>query len=449
MESLKRAQIRKKELDLLRPLSPDQEQRIMQKFRLDWNYHSNNIEGNSLNYGETKALLLHNITAQGKPLKDHIEIKGHNEAILWIEDIVRNEKPLTETFIRELHKLILKEPYEVDAITVDGNPTKKLISIGEYKSTPNHVKTKTGEIFHFASPEETPGKMGDLINWYHTETTKVNFDPIIIASLFHYKFIRIHPFDDGNGRTVRILMNFILMKFGFPPVIIKVEDKLNYYSVLQQADGDNLDPFFDFIAFNLVRSLELMIKAANGESIEEPDDIDKEIGLLELKLKSISKRVEKVRSKDTLAEFSNEVLPIILKSFFEGVNSFQSYFIQQSFKLTIDKSIWDDIKSEDQLENTIKSNIILMPFKISVVYSLFEMRYTGFETYGLNIELVILLNRNNVEISTYNYNNKFLYDEEILEKELFQIKRGIKVQGLAVIHNFIEQVKNQNNTSIE
>jgi Fic family protein len=127
MESLKRAQIRKKELDLLRPLSPDQEQRIMQKFRLDWNYHSNNIEGNSLNYGETKALLLHNITAQGKPLKDHIEIKGHNEAILWIEDIVRNEKPLTETFIRELHKLILKEPYEVDAITVDGNPTNKLI----------------------------------------------------------------------------------------------------------------------------------------------------------------------------------------------------------------------------------------------------------------------------------------------------------------------------------
>ncbi len=94
------------QLNSLRPLDPEQEKRIWQKFRLDWNFHSNNLEGNSLTFGETKSLLLHNITAQGKPLKDHIEITGHNEAIHAILDAVKGKEPITERFLRELHILI-------------------------------------------------------------------------------------------------------------------------------------------------------------------------------------------------------------------------------------------------------------------------------------------------------------------------------------------------------
>ena len=182
----------------------------MQKFRLDWNYHSNHLEGNSLNYGETKALLLFGITAQGKPLKDHFEITGHNEAIDWVIDMVKGNRSLTENFIRELHQLLLKEPYEVDAITPEGKSTKRKIAVGQYKTMPNHVKTVTGEMFYFATPEETPAKMHDLLVWYNEKVTQKDFNPILIAAEFHYKFIRIHPFDDGNGRTARILMNFIL-----------------------------------------------------------------------------------------------------------------------------------------------------------------------------------------------------------------------------------------------
>ena len=111
MEEIKIALDLKESLDKLRPIDVEQENRIMQKFRLDWNYHSNHLEGNSLNYGETKALLLFGITAQGKPLKDHFEITGHNEAINWVTDMVKGERPLTENFIRELHKLLLKEPF--------------------------------------------------------------------------------------------------------------------------------------------------------------------------------------------------------------------------------------------------------------------------------------------------------------------------------------------------
>lgn len=288
MSNIIRAIERKAELDKLRPLSVADEQRIMQKFRLDWNYHSNHLEGNTLTYGETKALVLFGLTAQGKPLKDHLEIEGHNEAILWIIDVIKEDRPLNEQFIRSLHQLILKENYFVDAITADGQPTRKEIHVGKYKTTPNHVKTKKGEIFHFATPEETPAKMNELIDWYIAESERDDIEPILLASEFHYRFVRIHPFDDGNGRTARLLMNFILMKFGYPPVIIKTEDKGNYFNVLQLADAGQFEQFAEYIAQNLIHSLTLMIKGAKGESIEEEDDLKKELSLLKSKLDSLN-----------------------------------------------------------------------------------------------------------------------------------------------------------------
>ena len=259
MEILEKVQELKAELDNLRPFDAEAEARIMQKFRLDWNYHSNNIEGNSLTYGETKALILFGITAQGKPLKDHFEITGHNEAVNWVLDLVKGETELTEVFIRELHTLVLKESSYREALTSDGKPTRRLIEVGKYKTQPNHVITSTGETFYFATPEETPAKMQELVEWFREEKKKPDVDPIILAALFHYKFIRIHPFDDGNGRVVRILMNFILMQFGYPPVIVKTEEKEDYYRVLTLADADQLEPFIDFIVGNLCDSLEILI----------------------------------------------------------------------------------------------------------------------------------------------------------------------------------------------
>ncbi len=279
-DNLNKASSLKKELDSYRPLTPEMESRIMQKFRLDWNYHSSHIEGNQLTYGETKALLLFGQTAQAKPLKDHIEMTGHNEAIKYIEEVISQKRPLNEVFIRELHKLILKEPYDVDAITPDGKPTKRTISVGQYKTVPNHVKTQTGEIFYFASPEETPAKMDDLLKWYKENINNADLHPVLFATEFHYRFICIHPFDDGNGRIARLLMNFILMQQGYPPAIIKTEEKDKYFAALQQADSSQIEYFFNYVSEQVIRSLELMIKGAKGESIEDEDDLDKKLALL-------------------------------------------------------------------------------------------------------------------------------------------------------------------------
>ena len=270
----------KNALDALRPISTEMEKRIMQKFRLDWNYHSNHLEGNTLTFGETKALILFGLTAQGKPFQDHIEMSGHDEAVKWIEDVVKQERPLNEAFIRELHVLILKEASEKKSQTTDGQIVTRRIEVGKYKTMPNHVLTNTGEMFYFASPEETPEKMNDLMNWYGEERKKEDTIPVLLAAEFHYRFIRIHPFDDGNGRTARLLMNFILMSYAYPPVIIKTSDKEHYFNVLRLADVGNLVPFVDYIAENLANSLEIMIKGANGENIEE-DETEQEF----LKLK--------------------------------------------------------------------------------------------------------------------------------------------------------------------
>ena len=325
MEILKQIAELKEELDGLRPINPVQEAAIWQKFRLDWNYHSNNLEGNSLTYGETKALLLFNITAQGKPLQDHLEIRGHNDALKWIEDLVKKGRPLTQAFIRDLHKLLLKENYEVDAFTSEGRPTKKKVIVGDYKKTQNYVKTSTGETLYFASPEETPAKMTDLLDWY--EEKRKGSHSLLLAAEFHYRFIRIHPFDDGNGRLARILMNFILMQEGYPPVVIKTEEKQSYFSVLQQADAGLIQPFIQYVGENLLHSLQIMIKGAKGETVQEPDDVDKEIALIEHRLKVMgTKQHESITNRDKRLKVFEESLKTLLEGFIERAKKFAGFY---------------------------------------------------------------------------------------------------------------------------
>ncbi|EDP96640.1 Fic family protein [Kordia algicida OT-1] len=428
MEELKKALDLKKELDTLRPIDAETEAIIMQKFRLDWNYHSNHLEGNTLTYGETKALLLFNITAQGKPLKDHIEVTGHNQAINWVIDVVKGDYPLTESFIRQIHELLLKEPYEVDAITLDGKPTKKKVHVGKYKKTPNHVKTVTGEIFRFATPEETPAKMTDLLNWYNEKITEETVNPILLAAEFHYKFIRIHPFDDGNGRTARILMNFILMKYGFPPTIIKTEDKENYFAALRLADAGNIEAFINYIAQNLVYSLQLMIAGAKGENIEEDDDVEKEVALLEQRFKHLNDTII-VRNKEQVEKIIN----------YSGAKLFEKIEIKQKelFNRFYEKSNFET--DFERIENafgekydlfeisfefeTLKSGILKGDFYFVIYFEFYEEKYNVSYEQGNEEEMF-----DEVTFVTKQYGVQLTIDEidEIIELSLKRHKESFE-----------------------
>jgi len=318
----------KTEIDSYRPISKELEARIFQKLRLDWNYHSNAIEGNTLSQGETRAFIMEGLTAKGKPLKDHLDIKGHNDAIDFILSMIKNSQYFTEKDIRELHKLILVEPYTSKAETKEGIPTQKIIKLGKYKSSANHVKTATGEIHYYATPEETPAKMNDLMTWFRENEEK--YHPLILASLFHYRFVNIHPFDDGNGRMSRLLMNFILMKYNFPPVVIKKEDRDSYYFALRNADAGDQFAFIEYIGENLIHSLEIYLKGAKGESIEEQGDFEKELLLFKKKIEAnkIHRNLAwSVEEQEKLNRIYKEKVfnALILKA-----NSFNDLFIENT-----------------------------------------------------------------------------------------------------------------------
>ncbi len=298
----------KQRLDTLRPLDREQKRRVMQKLRLEWNYHSNAIEGNTLTYGETRAFLMRGITAKGKPFKDYLDIRGHNEAIEYLLAVVRDEEVITEAMIRELHTVLLPEPYKVEAETPGGGRVKRTVTPGQYKTMPNNVLTSTGEVHYYATPQETPAKMADLVRWLRRQS---DAHPLLVAALFHFRFVAIHPFDDGNGRMARLLTNLLLMRSGYVPLVVRNDDREAYLLALEEADAGETEAFVVFTGERLVEALRLFVRAAQGEEVEEEDDLDKKIRLLSVRLRS-AENLDSNKSEEHLQRLADELfIPLI------------------------------------------------------------------------------------------------------------------------------------------
>lgn len=255
------------------------EDRLWTKLRMEWNYNSNHIEGNTLTYNETELLLLHDRTSGGHPLRDYEEMKAHNVAIEHTRRLASDDQLLSEGDVRDLNKILLKEPFWQPAITPDGQPTRKRIIPGQYKRQPNHVRTATGELYRFAEPEETPQLMAQWIRDFRRDLARNAYPLPMFLAWSHWSFLRIHPFDDGNGRTARLLANYVLIRYGMPPIVIKSVERDRYLGGLQNADTGRMLPLTRFMWDNVIWSLNLGIRAAKGESIREPEDIDKEVEL--------------------------------------------------------------------------------------------------------------------------------------------------------------------------
>lgn len=221
----------------MHPLLPEDEQRLQLKFMLDFNFNSNHIEGNTLTYGQTEVLLLLGEVVGSAKMKDLEEMKAHNVCLKMMEAEALNGHPLTELFIRNMHQTMLREDYEVFRQLPGDIRTSYTVHAGCYKTRPNSVITPTGERFDYASPEETPAFMHDLVAWYNRVADTDEYSPIELASLFHYRYIRIHPFEDGNGRIARLLVNFILLRKKYPMIVIHSSDKRTYLNALSQADA--------------------------------------------------------------------------------------------------------------------------------------------------------------------------------------------------------------------
>jgi Fic family protein len=271
----------------MQPLNLQLERDINQQFMVDFNYNSNHLEGNTLTYGQTKLLLLFGDTIGNASIQDYEEMKAHNVGLELLKIAASDrERTLSENLIRELnHTILVRDFYKTSR---DGDFRYK-IHVGVYKTRPNSVITPTGELFDYASPEETPSLMSDLVRWYNDEEEKGEMTPAELSSLFHYRYIRIHPFEDGNGRIARLLVNYILLRNNYPMIVIRTDDRQNYLKALHQCDLltgkkphdgahatlQQTKPLFRYISTIIENKLTALIQLAKGEIrelVETRDD---------------------------------------------------------------------------------------------------------------------------------------------------------------------------------
>ena len=222
----------KEELDSKRPIPKETLKSLRESINLEWTYNSNGIEGNTLTLRETQVVL-EGITVGGKSIKEHLEVINHEKAILFLDDLVKDNEPISEWNIKNIHQLILKDIDNENA----GRYRKENVTIkGAIHIPPDYLKV--------------PELMGRLVLTYNNWR---EYHPIIQAALLHGELVKIHPFIDGNGRTSRLLMNLVLMNKGYTPVIIKKESRLKYYEALDKAHTTG--NYTDFI--KLITKLEI------------------------------------------------------------------------------------------------------------------------------------------------------------------------------------------------
>lgn len=221
----------------MQPLSDRDREMLSRRFTIDFNYNSNHIEGNTLTYGQTEILLMFGKIVGEADVRDVHEMTASNVGLKMMkEEALLKETPLTQQFIRTLHKTLLREDYTVYRTLPGGVQTSYVIHAGQYKTRPNSVITRYGDQFEYATPEETPALMSDLVDWYNDAERSGKFTPIELAAIFHYRYIRIHPFEDGNGRIARLMVNYILTRHDYPMIVVRSRKKKEYLEALHRTD---------------------------------------------------------------------------------------------------------------------------------------------------------------------------------------------------------------------
>lgn len=248
---LSRLESKKAMLDAFRPLPDFVLHRLTSDIAIEWTYHSNSIEGNTLNLNETRIVLEQGMTIHGKSLREHFEVVNHHNAIEYISALIHPNYTISERDILDIHRIVLTN-------------IEKEFS-GRYRNGGVRIVGA-----NFIPPNAL--KVSDLIHELLQQTALAMQEwPVAwVATLFHHHFVHIHPFFDWNGRTVRLLMNILLMSKGYPPAIILQQDRKKYYQALNQANNGKYDKLFLLILQAMERSLSIFLDALPSK--ENDDD---------------------------------------------------------------------------------------------------------------------------------------------------------------------------------
>lgn len=241
-EVINRVIEKRNQLNDRRPLPMAALSRIKEDLRVEWSYNSNGIEGNTLNLNETRMVLQEGITIKGKPLREHLEVINHDEAIEYVESLAKGNTNITGKQILDIHEIVMTK-IERDFAGRYRNGNVRIM--GASFVPPNHLKL-----------DEFIQEYTDFVN-----NNPYVFNTLEMAAAMHHRFVWIHPFFDGNGRTVRLLMNLYLMQNGYPPSIILKNDRKKYYEALNKANGGDFEKLLLLIIQAVERSLDIYLMA--------------------------------------------------------------------------------------------------------------------------------------------------------------------------------------------
>jgi Fic family protein len=231
-----------------RPLPKLALQKIREALSIEWTYNSNSIEGNSLTLRETQMVLQEGITIKGKSLREHFEAKNHETALNFLYKLIDEDHLFSSKDILSLHELVLR--------SIEDDFAGRLRNSGVRIAGANFLPPNA---------QKVSGLLDELIQFVNTNTLGLN--DIELATVFHHKFVWIHPFFDGNGRTVRLAMNLLLMRSGFPPAIILKNDRKKYYDALNSANKGNYSKLALLMSQALERTLNIYLQALPGSDL--------------------------------------------------------------------------------------------------------------------------------------------------------------------------------------
>lgn len=228
-----------------RPLPHAALQSIREGLSIEWTYNSNSIEGNTLNLRETQMVLQEGITIKGKSLREHFEAKNHERAIEHLYTLVSDHYTMKSIDILTLHSYVLR--------SIEDEFAGRLRNAGVRIAGANFIPPNA---------QKVSALLDDLVAFINDNPLQLN--DIELATVFHHKFAWIHPFFDGNGRTMRLTMNLLLMRKGFPPAIILKNDRKKYYEALNQANNGNYKKLMLLMIQSLERTLNIYLTAIPG-----------------------------------------------------------------------------------------------------------------------------------------------------------------------------------------
>jgi Fic family protein len=427
------------EIDLHGSFDEETLKKINYKFRLDWNYYSNRMEGGTLTRAETRSVMVGNLSVHGKPIHDVMEMNGHDQAVLDILKIGKGKHRLSEKRIKELHKAIM---YEED-------PEKKK-NIGGWKKEPNELINYKKEKITFTHPSEVSEKIHEALNRVnakldHFFQEKEMEHPIVFISQFHIDYVSIHPFYDGNGRTARLLTNLLLISCGFPPIIIKDKDLESYYKLLAdiQVYGGSPDLFMAFMGERLLESQGIIHKTIEGEPIMELDDIDKEISIFKKQVLSKQMTGNVKKNNEIVQEYYDKYFKKLFDLFHEKHALFDELFSDNIYRRSVDNGHpikYFDSYQEELIHRVASNNPPSKYLEEPISHLAIRVDHKGYKNKGLDMfnmhhGIQIKLDDYQFFIASYNKKEyKFTYTDILTDDFISKYVNDL-------IKSFLEELK--------